>query len=254
MTLHLLKTYTKAIKRILIICKHNRNNTIKKTSYIVAMKKISVFLVLLCCLSSAKSFKKARAYSSKTGQLVYSIEIIHSSEKKIVFNLKSSVGALIGTKTFNFGDLCPYSPSVESQNFIFPQSSSVKVTANQVRIRNFDEGKQTQANFNNACDLVWDFGIHRFILDHWEELNQKEIQIKLLAPAEGKVFSFILSRESNRVILTPESMLVKMFVDEIYFQYNSKKELVEYKGMADMKNSEGASESVIIKYENNLHN
>lgn len=44
-------------------------------------------------------------------------------------------------------------------------------------------------------------------------------------------------------------MLVKMFVNEIYFEYNNQKQLLLYKGVSDMKNSEGTSEPVIVKYE-----
>lgn len=213
------------------------------------MKKLFIHLSILICLSSAQDLQKARAYNAETGEFAYAVELINHSKDKIVFNLKSSVGALIGTKTFNFRDDCPYSPSVESRNFIFPQSSSVEVKGGHVQIQNSENGKKTQARFDNACDLVWDIGIHRFIVDHWGELDQGDLKIELLAPAEGKTFTFILSKISNKVTLTPESMLVKMFVNEIFFEYNSQKQLLRYKGVADMKNSEGNSESVIVKYE-----
>jgi hypothetical protein len=85
------------------------------------------------------------------------------------------------------------------------------------------------------------------------KLKKGSVDLKILAFTDEKSFDFVATMDKGfKVNLEPKNTLLKMFVGEIYFQYNSSKKLIEYVGKLDMKNSEGESPQVRTVYESVL--
>lgn len=206
--------------------------------------------ILMLIVATYAQETTAKTYDFETNKLILDIKIKKYSKQKMSFSYFSPSGKRLGSKMFEFPDNCPWSPNVTLTNLMYDQASEVSIANGKVWIKNTVQKKESREEFDKACSMVWDLGIHRFILDHWEQLKKGSVDLNILAFTDEKSFEFVAKMDKNfKVNLEPKNTLIKMFVGEIYFQYNESKKLLEYVGKLDMKDAEGKSPQVRTVYE-----
>ncbi len=101
--------------------------------------------------------------------------------------------------------------------------------------------------------FTWDSGIHFYILQNFDNIIQSDHKVEIFLPEYGKAFSFILKAkllgdDQYLVTMQPSNMLLKLFVDELKVWYKSKKYLIKYEGISDIKDAQGENYNTIIDY------
>lgn len=191
----------------------------------------------------------AKAYDLKTKKHLYTIKMESTDPLHTNFFYSSPSGQKIGLKKFDFSSGCKFAPSLTMINLAYPQSSLLSWQGKDIVVKNDLDGKQSIKVYAKGCNMAWDVGIHRFFIHHWDKLQSGSISFTLLAFADDKALEFKAKMDSNyRVNLEPENSIVKMFVGEIWFQYDSHKNLIRYRGASDMKNTQGESPEVLVEY------
>jgi hypothetical protein len=213
------------------------------------IQNLIITLLIIGMQAWSLSTQEAKVYSAKDQKLLYTIKMKSTDDFNTSFVYLDPQGKKLGMKIFKYAPGCETAPNVLVINLAYPQKSEVVVEGNQVKVKNEVQGKQSKETWGSACQMAWDAGIHRLILQKWESLLKKPLKFKLLAFADEKSLSFTATMDSNfKVHLEPDNGLVKMFVGEIWFQYDKDRKLLKYRGASDMKNSEGKSPEVLVVY------
>lgn len=234
-------------------CNLNENETLLKlpiqnfegkTEFTV----LRIILFGLISLCSSKSLV-AKAYHMKTEKLIYQIQIQTDELNYSKFKYVAPNGQTIATKDFNYSQNCPYSPEIQFKSLKTLERTELRIKNSQVHIEKSNSNDPSHYSQPRACTLLWDEGIHRYILSQWRQLRNRPQEVRIYAYEDDQVLDFVLTMDSNfKITLKPKNPLYRMLVPEIYFQYSQNTKLLEYRGVSDIKDSQGKRPEVLIKY------
>jgi len=159
--------------------------------------------------------------------------------------------ALFATKEAIFRD-SRWQPEIRLNDIRQKIELSVTIVNKIVSTLFIFQNDTTRYSRSVSKDLVWDAGMHYWIIDNWDSLATQK-QLQLFVPEKNTVLTMTAKRVHNGsyhiITITPGSFLVRLFLDPITIKYSNEKEIVHYHGISDIKSIEGDNYTVKISYQ-----
>ena len=235
------------------------------------IRPVALFLALVFAYTPialmAEPWITGYAYSKESDQLLYHEVHYRSSLESSVSNRVDYIAPdqeVIVAKTLDFSESL-LAPAIEQRDYrnataIFTRYTS---TGFEVGYKNNDTALRVNS-LNRSESLVVDAGFDSFVRQHWDTLIEGDtVRAQFLVPARLDTVNIGIratqqthcrtqSDQALCLIVRPAGLLrlLGWFVDPLYLAYErDSKRLLQYSGISNLLDDNGAPQDVIIRYE-----
>ncbi len=152
-----------------------------------------------------------------------------------------------------------YIPNTVFKDLKHNDTYSITVNGKLGILKTYFNGKEKTLEFNIKADYVTTASISKFIFENFKELLEKPMNVHCLIPKSLRLVKLRIRKESQKnspkgnnvtFVVEPSSFLIKWLASKTYITFNmDSKKWVKYRGFSNLKNEDGESPKVIIKYQ-----
>lgn len=149
----------------------------------------------------------------------------------------------------------PQHPSIEQENFVLGTRARVEVTADEIKMWRFEEGKASSSSVPISDSLIVDAGFDAFIKANWSSLQDAPArQVEFAAAGNAQTLKMRLTVEKGiepgvvKLSVTPTSWLVRLFLPRLTFFYSEDRQLLRYEGYSNFVPSDSDSQQVVVEF------
>lgn len=206
----------------------------------------------------------ARAYTQDQTRLAYlEFYFDHPTANEVRAEYHSKDGTIIASKslTFSNGEDTPLFEMLDYRRSIgyrvVPGQNQVHVYTLQLHKNKQQTVSQVNTVVTSKKPVVVDAGFHRFLLKHWDQLEQdKHIQFDFLQVDRARLIPMVVMKyrcaDEGRfcVRITLDKFLIKHLVPSLYLSYSREtKNLRSYSGPGPLQTARGNSMMVDLEYQ-----
>lgn len=220
-------------------------------------------LIPLLLILLNTSYSSTRIYDGiarDEGEIVYYQKYSVVGEKKaqrVFIEMWDPNGRRLGYKKIIFREHS-YLPDVYFKEFLSKEVNDVTWGFGKVKViqTNRVQKVESNLNFSPQQNRVFDFGIHNFILDHWDQvLKGEDLHVSAFFHQFGEWRDLVIKRawktkKEIGVFFTRNKVDLYMFQPSNYLTYRIKdKSLIGYRGVSLVKDTKGRYLNVDIEYQ-----